>query len=215
MRQGSTRSRRNTEQWLKASDRVDFYRVSLRCRAAPTLGCGSRAKPLLLELERNPAVAEAWLNRAGTLVAVVWNDVAASDPVFRSLLETSGRRVEELHGKDRDQGLEAFLSGVGWHRGADVDRLSEEEAEIIAARFVRRLRAKLTLSDDKAGVLRSAFVEVCAHELVHHSAKSEKARRDRIAAGIVEAGLRHLEETEIVVLHQVVAAGHRPLRDEE
>jgi hypothetical protein len=200
---------------LGVPDRVDFYRVSLRCRAAPTLGCGSRAKPLLLELERNPAVAEAWLNRAGTLVAVVWKDVAARDPVLRSLLETSRRRVEKLHGKDRDKGLEDFLSGAGWHRGAEVDRLSEEEAEIIAARFVRRLRAKLTLSDDKADVLRSAFAEVCAHELLHHSAKSEKARRDRIAAGIVEAGLRHLEETEIVMLHQVVAAGHRPLRNEE
>ena len=51
---------------------ITFYKTPLVCNAAPEIGCGSRAKPALLELEKNPAVKEAWLNRPGTVVAIVW-----------------------------------------------------------------------------------------------------------------------------------------------
>ncbi len=44
---------------------ISFYKTPLVCNAAPEIGCGSRAKPALLELEKNPAVKEAWLNRSG------------------------------------------------------------------------------------------------------------------------------------------------------
>src|SRR5688572_12608991 len=54
--------------------RVAFYNVPLRCPAAPEIGCGSRAKPVLLELERVPGINEAWLNRAGTIAAIVFAD---------------------------------------------------------------------------------------------------------------------------------------------
>src|SRR6266849_4002430 len=52
--------------------RISLYEVPLVCPAAPEIGCGSRSKPVLLALEQQPAVAEAWLNRAGTVMAVVW-----------------------------------------------------------------------------------------------------------------------------------------------
>lgn len=51
-------------------DRVSIYQVSLVCPAAPQIGYGTRAKPVLLALERETTVAEAWLNRAGTLMAI-------------------------------------------------------------------------------------------------------------------------------------------------
>src|SRR5258708_1259674 len=46
---------------------VSIYKVGLICNAAPNIGCGSRSKPVLLTLEKNPAVKEAWLNRQGTM----------------------------------------------------------------------------------------------------------------------------------------------------
>src|SRR5713101_9902436 len=52
---------------------LSLYQVPWRCPAALQIGCGSHAKPILLELEQNPGVSEAWLNRQGTAVAVVWN----------------------------------------------------------------------------------------------------------------------------------------------
>src|SRR6266436_10087542 len=56
------------------SSRLSFYEVPLVCPAAPQIGCGSASKPLLLELEHGGAVSEAWLNRAGTILAVIWPD---------------------------------------------------------------------------------------------------------------------------------------------
>ena len=44
---------------------ITFYDVPLVCGAAPAIGCGSRAKPLLIDLEQQTAVEEAWLNRRG------------------------------------------------------------------------------------------------------------------------------------------------------
>jgi copper chaperone CopZ len=53
------------------ADRVSLFKVSLQCPAAPQIGCGSAAKPILLNLERQPAMGEAWLNRAGTMIPVI------------------------------------------------------------------------------------------------------------------------------------------------
>jgi len=194
---------------------VSLYRIALCCRAAPGLGCGSRAKPVLLELERNPAVAEAWLNRSGTLLAVVGKITYPRSAFLQSLLDRHWLNGKALRGKERASALGGFLSGAGWYRGTEVDRLSEKEAEIIAARLVRRLRARFPLSDDKAEALRPAFAKVCTHELIHHPPKPEKTRRERIAREIVEAGRQHLDEKQVAVLQRVVAAGYRPLRNEK
>lgn len=51
---------------------VNVYEVPWVCPAAQQIGCGSHSKPVLLELEKNLGVSEAWLNRQGTAVAVVW-----------------------------------------------------------------------------------------------------------------------------------------------
>ncbi|OGA43094.1 MAG: hypothetical protein A3G24_22770 [Betaproteobacteria bacterium RIFCSPLOWO2_12_FULL_62_13] len=197
------------------SGRVSLYRIALCCRAAPGLGCGSRAKLVLLELESNPAVAEAWLNRSGTLLAVAGKITYPRSAFLQPLLDRHGLAGKAVRGEERARALEGFLSGAGWYRGTEVDRLSEKEAEIIAARLVRRLRARLPLCDEKVEALRSAFARVCAHELVQHPAKPEKARRERIACEILEAGRRHLDAKEMAVLQEVAAVGYRPLRGDE
>src|SRR5260370_39131145 len=45
---------------------VSIYQVPWRCPAALQIGCGRHAKPILLELEQNPGVSKAWVNRQGT-----------------------------------------------------------------------------------------------------------------------------------------------------
>src|SRR5688572_33421877 len=65
---------------------ITFYETPLVCNAAPEIGCGSRAKPALLELEKNPAVAEAWLNRPGTVIAIAWKDKPQTKAVAEPIL---------------------------------------------------------------------------------------------------------------------------------
>src|SRR5438093_8755497 len=132
------------------AERVSVFKAPLVCPAAPQIGCGSASKPILLDLEKQPGVFEAWLNRAGTIIAVVWRP--ESDAQTRSKVATDLKedRATELQGDSRDKAVQDFLLGKGWYHGADVDRLSEEEADIIAARLVRWVQANSSLPKDKA-----------------------------------------------------------------
>lgn len=47
--------------------------------------------------------------------------------------------MELLTGATREAPAASFDSALGWHRGTDVDRLSEREAQVIADRLMRRL----------------------------------------------------------------------------
>src|SRR5260370_39252477 len=80
---------------------VSVYQVPWVCPAAHQIGCGSHAKPILLELEQNPGVSEAWLNRQGTAVGVVWEPDGkrkARSEGERTLQEQKGSK---LRGKER------------------------------------------------------------------------------------------------------------------
>src|SRR6267142_1648588 len=75
---------------------VSVYQVPWVCPAAHQIGCGSHAKPILLELEKNPGVSEAWLNRQGTAVAVVWTADAkrkARSEAEKTLKEQKGAKL--------------------------------------------------------------------------------------------------------------------------
>jgi hypothetical protein len=150
-------------------DRISLFKVPLQCPAAPQIGCGGAAKPILLQLEREPSVIEAWLNRAGTRIAVVWkleSDAETRHTVAAKLKEDD---ATELQGKFRDESLKDFLSGKGWYRGADVNRLSEEEAGIIAARLVRSVQSNRPLVKNKAESLQRALTDAMRKDLTGES----------------------------------------------
>src|SRR5437660_8975968 len=151
------------------ADRVSVFKAPLVCPAARQIGCGSASKPILLDLEEQPGVLEAWLNRAGTRIAVVWKPESDASTRSKVVAELKEDRAIELDGKSRDEAVKDFLSGQGWYRGADVDRLSEEEADIIAARLVRRVQAKTALPKDKAEGLQHAFSDTLRKDLTGKS----------------------------------------------
>src|SRR5258708_19828713 len=62
------------------ADRISLFTVPLRCPAAPDIGCGTQSKPILLELQREPTIAETWLNGTGTVLAVVWTSTSSHEP---------------------------------------------------------------------------------------------------------------------------------------
>lgn len=198
---------------LPTPDRVSVFKVSLQCPAAPQIGCGSASKPILLELERDLAVEQAWLNRGGTLIAVVWKSQpnTQTQQDLASRLRSAGccardADINEVQGEARDQALKEFQSGHDWYRGAEVDRLSEEEAGIIATRLVRRVEAKTALPKIKAerlrevlgGALRKCFTE----------GEGQGRLQVRQLAG------DFLDEKQIAILEQAIEKGVRPLPNE-
>ncbi len=175
---------------------VTVYQVPWRCPAALQIGCGSHAKPILLQLEQDPAVSEAWLNRPGTTVAVVWKE-GARRKARRSAEKTlKGGKASKLSGEAQAKALADFESGKGWYRGAEVDRLSEEEAGVIAARWVRRVQAKTTLTEAKAEGLRAALTEGLKKCLTGKAAMPETQEAKALELGRVAGPF--LDEKQLV-----------------
>ncbi len=118
----------------KPTESISFYKVPLVCGAAPEIGCGSRIKPMFIATEKEKAVKESWTNREGTVIAIVWNDTgAASRQKVQDLfiandidaeLITDTSIIKEQRASFRDSGR--------WYKGMDVDKLSIEEAGVIA-----------------------------------------------------------------------------------
>src|SRR6266403_5873736 len=180
-----------------SADRISVFKAPLVCPAARQIGCASASKPILLDLEQQPGVLEAWLNRAGTRIAVVWkleSDASARRKIVADLKED---HAIELDGKPRDEAVNDFLSGKGWYRGADVDRLSKEEADVIAARLVRRVQAKTALAKDKAEGLQHALADSLRKDLT-----GESARQSQKQTRLEEVAREYLDQDQIKDLSQ-------------
>jgi hypothetical protein len=149
----------------RSPDQISVFKAPLVCPAAPQIGCGGASKPILLDLEKQPGVAEAWLNRAGTIIAVVWRPDADAQARGRVVADLKEDRATQMQGSSRDEAVKDFLSGKGWYHAADVDRLSEEEADIIAARLVRFIKSKSALPNNKAEPLQHAFSDLLRKDL--------------------------------------------------
>jgi hypothetical protein len=181
------------------ADRINVFKAPLVCPAAPQIGCGIASKPILLDLEQQPGVLEAWLNRAGTIIAVVWKPDANAEARSRGATELNEDRATELKGKSRDEAVKDFLSGEGWYRGADVDRLSEEEASIIAARLVRWVQAKTGLPKDKAEAMQHDFSETLRKDLTGENERlHQKPRR------LTDVARDYLNAEQIKVLQEAI-----------
>jgi hypothetical protein len=94
---------------------VVFYDVPLVCGAAPSIGCGSRAKPLLIDLEQQAPIREAWLNRTGTIVAIVWRGQPRMEGVGKPVFE--GHEIEYRQRGNDEQTTGSLRMDGSWFRG--------------------------------------------------------------------------------------------------
>ncbi len=167
--------RQNAAGGVAANDRTTFYEVPLKCLAAPKIACGSRSKPVLFSLERRPAVAEAWVNRSGTVIAVVWK--ADSTAATRAAVISEMTSLHELSFRElgKDERLDpehTFLARTNWYRSMDTGKLSEEEAHIIVERLVRRLVAEAPTAAPKAESLTARLFDVLRPYLLDSAGQS-------------------------------------------
>jgi copper chaperone CopZ len=199
-----------------APERISLFKVSLQCPAAPHIGCGTASKPILLQLEQEPGVTEAWLNRPGTQIAVVWKpqaDAAARRNVAAKLTDDA----KEMEGEQRSESLQGFLSGKGWYRGADVDRLSEQEAGIIAARLIRRVEAKTPLPKEKAQEFQNDLAETwskCVISGKHVAANAGGQPTCRFEDIGEDIAPKYLNQEQLKSWKEAVERGVLPLSDE-
>ncbi|GAA0564320.1 hypothetical protein GCM10009415_53380 [Chitinophaga japonensis] len=134
---------------------ITFYDVPLVCTAVPDIGCGTRSKPVLLEMEKDLSIKEAWLNRAGTIYAIVWADKDRTDEVAKTIFEKYNLEYKKLSGQEAGRIAPTFREPDKWYRGADVDKLSIEEAGIIAKDAVTFALDKQLITDKEAVTIKT------------------------------------------------------------
>lgn len=198
----------------KSTSDTTFYQVALMCPAAAGLGCGSKAKPILLSLEKMPAVAEAWLDRPGRRLAIVWEQKSA--PADRAMAVTDVSKehevsLVEIEGTDVAAVAQSFRAGTGWLRGADVDRLSEEEAGVIANRLLARVAKSLPASAARVEAFKPALTDSFRRLLVETPGSSRAQWRDEL----LTTARAHLSEPETAALKDAMALGFRAVGDEQ
>jgi copper chaperone CopZ len=208
------------------SGTVSFYEVPLICSAAPEIGCGSKAKPVLLGLEKKTnEVSEAWLNRTGTVIAVVWKN--GSSPLSRNtaaeaVFEENNLNVSGLSGQEHKNMLTDFGNKKNWYRGTEVDMLSTEEADVIASRLLTRINSKTTLSQEKSEALKKEFAVVFksrfsknyGSEINSDEQKVSTQSRQKIEADLLAVGRKYLTESEMTLLKEAIAQGMGPTEKE-
>jgi len=148
------------------NEKITFYDVPLVCNAYTDIGCGSRAKPVLLEMEKNPAIKQAWLNRAGTVYAIVWKDDEQTRKEAKLIFDKYEIEFTALDGKDAQENLASFRKENEWYRGADVDKLSMEEASHIASTMIDFAIEKKLLNPEEAGKIEPQVENYFKTELV-------------------------------------------------
>ncbi|MDT7533027.1 hypothetical protein OVY48_06190 [Sphingobium sp. SA2] len=198
---------------------ISLFQVPWQCPAAPEIACGGLAKPVLLELEQNTGIAEAWINRTGTVLAVVGSDRnrEARTKTVRTLLQEIFEKdvATELQGEARTTELASFRSDAPWYRAAQVDALSIEEADIIAARLVHRIEAKVALSEDKTRLLTVSFADILKARFIRSSdapRTGDQKPRDEQLRDIARA---QLGTAGVSAFDEALAKGERPAPGEK
>lgn len=151
---------------ISTAEIISFYDVPLVCSAASEIGCGSRAKPVLLEMEKNHAIKEAWLNRAGTVYAIVWADADKTNETAKPIFEKYKIDFKKISGKKTNNFLSSFREDGKWYRGGDVDKLSIEEAGVIANDAVTYAVNEKLLSDKEADAIKIEIENYLKTELI-------------------------------------------------
>ncbi len=145
---------------------ISFYNVPLVCSAAPDIGCGSRAKPALLEMENNPSIKEAWLNKQGTVYAIVWKEKEQTSSVAKPIFEENKISFTQISEKTSASYLENFRKENFWYRSSDVDKLSIQEASEIANRYVSLALEKNWITTEEANAIKPDVENYFKTELV-------------------------------------------------
>jgi copper chaperone CopZ len=115
---------------------VSFYEAPLVCHAAPSIGCGSKAKFILIDLEKYANEVEgAWLGKVGTVVAVKWKantEVSTQVKILNTISYLHNIEFKPVTLTEANNYAKTFPAKKEWFKGKEVDQLSKEEALIIA-----------------------------------------------------------------------------------
>jgi len=140
-----------------------FYKVDLVCNLVSSIGCGSRSKPILLELENEGSITESKLNRKGDTLAIRWinKDITSRSVVIASIFSKYDIVVKELHENWNKQHLNSFLNeGNDWLDARQIDQLSREESQTVAKQLIAVYESETNLNSNQKARLKKDIVAI-------------------------------------------------------
>jgi len=189
------------------AEQIAFYNVALTCSSAPKLGCGSRAKRVLASLTADKRVAAAWVNEAGTRLAVQWMQptAALTADQLNDILGPHALAVNPIEEATRAQLIASFRTNRGWFDSGSIDELSRKESAVIAERLVRRLAKRRPVSETQSTTLMKAIMKACWDR--------EGCQLEQDITSIAQQA--KLDRSAVGALRKVVALGYGPLENEQ
>jgi hypothetical protein len=207
-----------------SKNQVTFYKVPLICSAAPEIGCGSKAKPVLKQLETSSGIAEAWLNHTGTVIAVVWKENSnkvSSEKNTMAIFKEQNMDVQMVTGKEYDVMRNDFNDRKNWLRHTDVDKLSMIEAGEIASRIVARVNTKTSLSNETVSALKNDFETLFKNRFMTMNTTDVNKDPNLVATfrqetedDMLAAGKKYLDAGQMNALQAAIALGLQPVEGE-
>jgi len=128
---------------------ISFFNVALVCGLAPNTGCGSRSKPVLNSFENSPNVKEAWLNREGNIIAVVWEKELKNDlkkEIVKAVFYKHKQNLDEVSSNEYQTVFTSFKTDGNWIKGDHIDNLIKEEASNFAKKIMSKIKSETTLN---------------------------------------------------------------------
>jgi hypothetical protein len=118
--------------------------------------------------------------------------------------------LDEITGPARESSMMAFQAGKGWHRGSDVDCLSEQEAVVIANRLLNRTAVEAPSSKSKGDAIRPELTDTLRQLLVGTMPSMEECREK-----LTKIGRKHFNEAEFSAFELAFEQGYRPIAAEQ
>lgn len=149
---------------------ISFYEVPLVCGAAPEIGCGSRIKPFFMDTEKEKQIKESWSNRAGTIIAIIWDatatDGSARENLIQPLFKKNAIDAKLISNDKEIADNMANMKKDKWYKGMEVDNLSLEEAGVIAEDLTKFAQDKGIINATEKAAIKNDLEAYFKKELV-------------------------------------------------
>ncbi len=194
----------------KTTEIISFYEVPLVCGAAPDIGCGSRLKPLFIDTKKEGLIKESWSNREGTVIAIVWNETATKmedrEKLIQPIFQKNGVEAKViLEDAAINELMTSFRADGKWYKEMDVDKLSLEEAGIIADDLTKFAKDSGLITEQERVLIKGEIEEYFKRELVivrteaelHAEETQTRWRDDGFAIYVKHIGQKRADEVSI------------------
>ncbi|QXD13692.1 cation transporter [Rhodocaloribacter litoris] len=181
------------------AEQTGFFSVPLACPAVPGIGCGPRAKPILEQLARHPAVADVRINRTGTILAIRWSDQSSPEQRSDAIAQVQNISLIPLDKEDSEK-LQKNFSPADWYGTAEVHHLTDEEGEVLASRFVDKLVKRRVLPQEHVLNFKKEVVRLFTRCL-KGSLEMGQAEKE-----LISLGRRYLDSTGVKVFQEEINA---------